>query len=406
MTHANGSSRMCVETPRREGERVRWEGELHLPTGMAHRIYFEFSTPDHRPYPVRARPFLLAFLLPAMHAGAPLELDLPVDAVTRNNLMEWQEAMVAWNPKQLRVVPIVAPTEPEPERWQRRPDALTAFSGGVDSCFTVWRHIRRQEPALFRTMPLGAGMMVHGFDIPLAEEEIFESAWQRSRTLLAAFGLPAYRMATNLRSMDRVPGCEWGLYAHGIWLAAALSCFEPWFDQMLIPSTFSYPLMLFPWGSNPVTDPLFSSATTGYWHDGAAYSKLAKMQAIAGEPSVQRHLRVCWEGRQLDRNCGKCFKCIATKVCFQLSGVEHPEAFPNPCTLAEVAQLPVKHAANDWLLHKMSAEARRQGREPIARALDEALARNAAKKRRQQFKQTFRQWRRNQKQKLRRFIRI
>jgi hypothetical protein len=388
-------SRVLIHPPRRHADRVRCEGELRLAGGGLHRIYFEFSAPDDRLEAPRARPFLLAFLLPAMHAGAPLELDLPVDPVTRDNLMEWQEAMASWHPAVLQVVPILAPIETEPARHS--PGALTLFSGGVDSAFTVWRHVRQSEPAPYRTTRLKAGLMVHGFDIPLEQKEVFEPAWEHTRALLTAAGLPAFRLATNVRSLDKIPGCAWAECAHGIWLAAALACFEPWFGHMLIPSSFAYPTLLLPWGSTPVTDPLFSSATTPFWHDGAGHSKLTKVRAIAREPAVQQHLRVCWEGAQLDRNCGKCFKCLATQICFLLAGVERVEAFPEACTLAQVARLPVKHAANDWMVGTMSAEARRQGREALARALDRARARARAKIRRKKLQQTmkqfFRPWR-------------
>jgi hypothetical protein len=103
-------SRITVEVPSQQSGMVRWEGKLSTPSGETHSIYFEFSTPDNRPYPLHSRPFLFAFLVSAMHAGAPLELALPVDAVTLGNLMEWQEAMACWPPQTLKVVPIHAPT--------------------------------------------------------------------------------------------------------------------------------------------------------------------------------------------------------------------------------------------------------------------------------------------------------
>ena len=367
------ASRIIIEAPRQQAGMVHWEGELLASSGDRHRIFFEFSTPDDRPYPLRSRPFLLAFLVPAMRLGTPLELDLPVDAVTLNHFMEWQEAMASWSPQRLKVVPIHAPGK-TPSEQPAMSGALTAFSGGVDSNFTAWRNTRGLNPPMFHAAPLKAGLMIHGFDIPLEQPAVFESALARSRTMLEAAGLKAYHLRTNLRSLDSVLDCDWEKETHGIWLAAALSCYEPWFGQALIPSTFPYPVMKFPWGSNPVTDPLFSSATTSYWHDGAAYSKLTKVQAIAGVPAVQKHLRVCWEGEKLDRNCGKCFKCITTQICFQLSGVDRLGAFPVPCTIEEAARLPVKHASNEWLLRSMCNEARRQGKHQVARALDQSLA--------------------------------
>lgn len=386
-------SQIRIAAPRQNGNQVNWTGELRVPSGARHEIYFQFTAPDDRPYPLAARPFLLAFLLPAMNAGAPLELDLPVDAVTLANLMEFQEAMATWEPRALKVVPIRAPAEPPPGE-PPKPAALTAFSGGVDSNFTVWRHGRHPQPDTFRRTPLDAGLMVQGFDIPLDQDAIFASAWRRSRSILEAYGLQAYRMKTNLRSMDQIPGCEWSYDTHGIWLAAALACYEPWFGRILIPSTYAYPVLKFPWGSNPVTDPLFSSAKTAYWHDGSAFNKLTKMQGIASEPAVQKHLRVCWEGRQLDRNCGHCWKCMATQVCFWLCGVEQPEAFPDPCTLNQLARINIETSQNYWLMQLMTAEARRQGKRELAQTLNSAMAHHRQKQRVIKLKKMLRPWKR------------
>jgi hypothetical protein len=368
------ASRITIDAPHQQSGMVHWEGELSTPSGESHRIYFEFSVPDDQPYLPHSRPFLLAFLVPAMHADAPLELELPVDAVTLNNLMEWQQAMASWFPQKLKVVPIHAPTG-TPSADPDRSGALTAFSGGVDSNFTAWRNTQSSNPSASRTTRLQAGLMIHGFDISLEQLPTFESAFRRSRTMLEAFGLKTYRIATNLRSLEKVPGCIWGENAHGIWLAAALSCYEPWFGQILIPSTYSYGMLRFPWASNPVTDPLFSSATTTYWHDGAAYTKFTKMQAIAGLPAVQEHLRVCWQGEHLDRNCGKCFKCIATQICFHLCGINHPRTFPAPCTIEEMATIAVKNEHNEYLLRMICDEAQRQEKYRIVHALNHAIAR-------------------------------
>jgi hypothetical protein len=370
---SSATSRIIIDEPRQQSGFVHWEGKMLTPSREEHRIYFEFSTPDDRPYPPQSRPFLLAFLVPAMRLGTPLELELPVDAITLNNLMEWQEAMASWSPQRLKVVPIHAPGG-TPTEEPGRPGALTAFSGGVDSVFTAWRNTRGSNPPAYRTSPLQAGLMVHGFDIPLEQQTTFESALGHSRAMLEAAGLKTFHLSTNLRSLDKVLGCDWEKDTHGIWVAAALSCYEPWFGQFLIPSTFSYHELHFPWGSNPITDPLFSSATTTYWHDGGAFSRLAKMQTIANLPAVQKHLRVCWEGQQLDRNCGKCSKCVATQICFQLSGIDHPEAFPTSYTIKEATNLPVKNPAYEWLLGSMRDEAQRQGKFQIALALNQSLA--------------------------------
>jgi len=331
--------------------------------------------------PRSARPFLLAFLLPAMRVGAPLVLDTPVDRSTLENLLEWQAVWARWRPRRLQVVPILAP-EPSDGPVPLLPPAvsgrgaITGFSGGVDSCFSAWRHTRPEAPGRSeRRIRLGAGLTVHGFDIPLDQPETFDRARERSRALLSAFGLEAFWLRTDVRRLEGAFGCAWETEAHGLWLAAALACLEPWYEGSVIPSSYAYECLRLPWGSNPIGDPLLGSEDRPCRHDGASHTKLDKVRAMAADPAVAGSVRVCWEGAQLDRNCGRCFKCITTQVCFWLSGVAQPAAFPTRCGLDDVALLPVKNMQNDYLVAQIEAEARAQGWRPLARALQKARTR-------------------------------
>jgi hypothetical protein len=361
--------RLHLDAPARDGAVVRRAATLESDDGPPVPVWFEHSAPDDDA-PLLVRPFLLAALVPAMRRGHALRLPAPVDRTTLDNLMEWQEAMASWRPDRLRRVAIrcdVAPAAPATGTG-----ALTVFSGGVDSTFTLVRHTAVH--GRYRTMRLDAGVMVHGFDIALARTAEFASAWERSQEMLGAFGVRPLRVRTNLRELEGPFGCDWGYEAHGIWLAAVLACFEPAFAVTVIPSTYRYPWLKLPWGSNPLTDPLLGSATVPCWHDGAAHSKLDKVRVIAAHEVVRRHLRVCWQGDQLDRNCGRCFKCVATQACFRLATPHPVPAFADPCTLDDVARLPLQDSQNMRLVRSMHDAARAQGDDALAQALERALA--------------------------------
>ena len=381
-------SRVRYLPPKLKDNTIHWTGELVWPGGNFASVTFEFTCPDAGAFVPRARPFLLAFLLPAMRIGLPLHLEQPIDQTTFDNLMEWQCALACWVPHQLKVVPLRCSIEPEPAKSAAaaRRGALTAFSGGVDSCFTAFRNTTAVDAGLDRRVRLGAGLMVHGFDIPEAQAEVFDRAFKMSEQVLQSLGLQSYRMRTNLRSLSESIAGDWEYEVHGIWLAAALACLEPFFDRVLIPSTYSYELLKLPWGSNPVTDVYLGSETTPYWHDGAAWHKLAKVQAIAQQPAIQRGLRVCWEGAQLDRNCGRCFKCIATQVCFWLSGVKHAECFPVVCSFDDVGRARLKNEQNRHLFQVLHQEAKRQHQAGLMRALASALARNTRQRLRRKIR--------------------
>jgi hypothetical protein len=155
--------------PKLEANAIHWTGELVWPGGNSALVNFDFTCPDAETFVPRVRPFLLAFLLPAMRIGHPLHLEQPIDQTTFDNLMEWQGALTCWFPHRFKVVPIRCPIEPEPGKPGAavRRGALTAFSGGVDSCFTAFRNTTTPGVSLDRRTRLGAGLMVHGFDIPV-----------------------------------------------------------------------------------------------------------------------------------------------------------------------------------------------------------------------------------------------
>lgn len=66
------------------------------------------------------------------------------------------------------------------------------------------------------------------------------------------------------------------------------------------------------WGSHERTDSLWSSDRLLVVHDGADASRVEKLRALAGEPLVHAHLRVCWENRAPAGNCSACDKCVST----------------------------------------------------------------------------------------------
>ena len=76
----------------------------------------------------------------------------------------------------------------------------------------------------------------------------------------------------------------------------------------------------YPWGSRWDVDPQFSSATLQIQHFGAEFGRVEKLQSIAHEDLVRRYLRVCWENRSSDSNCGQCEKCVRTMLILEACG--------------------------------------------------------------------------------------
>ena len=191
----------------------------------------------------------------------------------------------------------MADDEQEREASPGPAQAICGFSGGVDSSFLALRHARGVETR--HPEPLRAGVMVHGFDIPLEEEAMFERAASKARRQLDSLGLDLIQVRTNFLSLE----IDW-THTFGPALAGILMLFGRRFSRGLIAQGVpfeSYRQLVT--GSNPITDPLLSSGAFQIVADGAAYARADKIRVIADWPETMRDLRVCWRGEQKDRNC-------------------------------------------------------------------------------------------------------
>jgi hypothetical protein len=76
--------------------------------------------------------------------------------------------------------------------------------------------------------------------------------------------------------------------------------------------------------------------------EGGRYTRTDRVNFISSTPDVAASLRVCWEGTMTGRNCGRCEKCIRTKLNFMAAG-KAPVCFDRPPTLSEIVGLRVRN---------------------------------------------------------------
>lgn len=280
-------------------------------------------------------PFVVAIIFAIMNQSTDLVVHGEVSPSLLRNLEEFQAAWFSWQPNQYRQVKISAEIEREQSRTEVVERAISGFSGGLDSCFTAYRH-RQQSSDRFQ-YNLQAGLMVHGFDIPLYQEEVFERAAEKSRVMLDSLGLELIPIATNLKGLFKV---DW----EDSCSTAIASCFmllQKSYTTGLIASSYSYRNLIFPLGSNPLTDRLIRSKSFEIIHDGALYSRSEKAKGIIDWPEALENLRVCWRGKHKDRNCGRCEKCIRTILNFRVLGSGLPLGFEKDVTDEQILELKV-----------------------------------------------------------------
>lgn len=258
----------------------------------------------------------VAAIFAAMRYSDSLHVHGQVSPSLLCNLIEFQTAWSRWVPEKYRVIDLSADLEIEDD-VDGLFGSVMAFSGGLDSCFTAWRHTKGRQGRLAQNIT--AGVMVHGFDIPLSDQDVFKRAVDNSRYLLESVGLRSLNVVTNFRDLGDV----W-VDSHGAAIASVLHLLKRGFRGGVVASSHVYDAMRYPWGSNPITDPLLSSVGFRVHHDGCGFNRRQKAGVVAAWPEAMQGLRVCWQGAQKDRNCGICLRCVATAMCFELEKAPLP----------------------------------------------------------------------------------
>lgn len=261
----------------------------------------------------------------AMRESSDLVVHGEVSSVLLRNLEEFQAAWSSWYPEKYNKIEIVADKEIDTPACKKSNNAMAAFSGGVDGAFTVYRHSRNLCGRLRRDIK--AGVFIHGFNIGLDRNDIFEQAAKKAEIMLNSLGIDLITVATNFRDLG-----DSFRDAHAAEIASCLSLFENIYPTALIASSEPYNDLIFPWGSNPITDRLLSSDKLEFIHDANAYTRSDKIEVISEWPEALKHLRVCWQIDNLDKNCCKCEKCIRTILNFRVFGIDLPACFDEDAT--------------------------------------------------------------------------
>lgn len=266
-------------------------------------------------------------LIPAMHADGILDVDGEIDPIALANFREVADVFATWagkRPPQIR---------PGGVRQSKSPagGVATFFSGGVDSMFTA------------TTAPdVEALIFVHGFDIQLEQRDLREQASEHARKAAASLGKELVEVVTDMRGYSPINGA-WGL-GHGAAMASVAHSLADRFGKVYIPATYTYADATFPWGSHPLTDPMWSTDRVQIVHHGAATTRFEKIGALVDNPAAQQNLRVCWENRGGRFNCGRCEKCTRTMIALRAHGrLERFVTFDEPLKLSRVRLGEINH---------------------------------------------------------------
>jgi hypothetical protein len=274
-------------------------------------VYFGFPTEYGDFVSDRADAFVPTLLIPAMAAGEDLEIVPPVSAQLLEELPTLQHIFQRWYPDRLQKVEVRA-TARQGEVAHPPEQIGMFFSLGVDSFHTLLRPRPSERVPTYLIFLKGVEKPLDEYDRGQEVEVI-----DRIERVAAATGKTTIIGETNLRTLFPV---AWGQLYHGAGLAGAAHALGNGLGTVLVPSTHTYQNLL-PWGTSPITDPLWSTETTRIRHDGSETSRAEKVaQTLVHDEHAMAYLRVCTRNAGGVHNCGRCSKCIRTMLTLHLVG--------------------------------------------------------------------------------------
>jgi hypothetical protein len=288
---------------RKEGLRVcdikaERDGRVHRVSAdvRGRTLWFESEDVELCPSP---EGFGCALLVAALHGGRTLTIEGEVSAGWLSNADRLLDVFQTWWGYPKLSPRAAARPDDEPPGID---ETALCFSGGVDSFYSLLHPGRRVDLLL----------AVHGYDIKLRDKERASEFESSLRAVAVELAVRPVVVRTNLREHPAFAGAPWER-THGGALAAVGHLLGRSAGRLLVSSSYPNSSHL-PWGSHWQSDPLWSSDRLKVIHVGAERQRSDKLRAIAREPLVRRHLRVCWENLAPEGNCSRCEKCLRTRL--------------------------------------------------------------------------------------------
>jgi hypothetical protein len=202
----------------------------------------------------------------------------------------------------------------------------------------------------------------------------FPEIEQRLGSLAARFGKQLITVRTNARDFIEQAGVTMALY-HGALLASVALLLGV--HRAYVPSSERYD-NLYPWGSHPLLDPLWSTDYCQIVHDGCEANRTQKLKRLMESQPLLDALRVC--NGDAAYNCGRCEKCVRTAVALNVLGGETAALPPVTMdTLERLGRSYIADAEDAEELFGLQRLAGERGREEVYEELENCLRRWAVK---------------------------
>ena len=168
------------------------------------------------------------------------------------------------------------------------------LSCGIDSLAMF--ALNRKTYAEDHPRRLTAGIVVNGFDC--ANLEQYTRVLNAARRIGGDAGIDIIPVSTNMQELvhwkhpTRPLSVLWSTEWHGSALASIGHALSANFSSVSIAGTFDIPNMR-PWGSHPLTDPLYGLSDVQVFHENVTLSRFEKTRVVVEWDAALANLLVC-----------------------------------------------------------------------------------------------------------------
>jgi len=281
-------------------------------------------------FPRRCRPwvsdhldgFAVALLPLAMTFGENLHLEGVLSPRLFRGLQEYQRLQCAWKPTSFKKMRIEPKHLQPAQTGTSEAGVACSYSGGVDSSYTLWRHLPGNEPNM--KYRISHCLMINGFDADsdIGDEGRFSRIQSAMEPRLAELGVELVVCRTNYMSFSDPHILK---QSFGAMVTAPALVLGQMFSCFFVPASYLFN-QFFRDGSHLLIDHLLSTESMETVHDSSHVTRPEKTAIVGDWSSTYTTLRVCFNATGYNEetgsivNCSRCEKCIRTMKTLEISG--------------------------------------------------------------------------------------
>ena len=269
--------------------------------------------PDARGEHDRQRADFAAWLLlpVAMRRGVDLVIEGAGSEATVRNAGRLAQIWSQWLPGHFTAVDVSFT-----QTWTEAPASnagdLCFYSGGVDSTYGILRRFRAGHQQSLLT--------VHGLEYRHGDSGRFADLLEKTAPFANLVAFRRLLVRTDVKDLYRRERVDpKGIdVAHGFILAAMGFLYSNMFGRAVLSADYKLDqqFAVHPWGTNAITNPLFSDGTFSLHTEGEDVTRTEKCGLLLESPEALASLTFCVDYSARPHNCGRCQKCVRTKAMF------------------------------------------------------------------------------------------